>query len=440
MKKLFTIIILFFALNAKSQSLYFPPATGTSWDTISPVSLGWCQDKIDTLVNYLGQHNTKAFIVLKDGKIAIEHYFGTFTQDSIWYWASCGKSLSSFLIGLAQEQGYLNIQDSLPKYLGHGFSSCGAAAEDSIRIIHQLTMTTGFDDMYGGVTSENHCTDDSCLVCIASPGTRWAYHNAPYTMTHWVLDSATGMTANAFKNLNLNSTCGITGAFLPSGYDDIYYSKPRSFARFGLLMLAKGIWNSDTIMHDSVYFNQMINTSQNINLAYGYLWWLNGKASYHLPNTQIQIPGFLEPDAPADMYSALGKNDQILNIVPSMNLVTIRMGDPFGLPIEVSNIVNDSIWVRLNDVFCNATSVPFSLGDELDVKCFPNPAQQFFNIQLPETKFDLIIYDLTGRKLLEHKNVFSQIKIDCKEFSRGIYFIKVITDKNTITEKIIIQH
>ncbi len=435
MKKLITGLFLLIAIKSNAQ-LYFPPTGTNTWDTISPSTLGWCQDKLDTLLDYMGQHNTKAFMILKDGKIVVEKYYGTFTVDSIWYWASAGKSLTSFLIGLAQEQGYLNINDSLPKYLGHGFSSCTTSGEDSIRIIHQLTMTSGFDDMPGGATSQYNCTDDTCLFCLAPPGSRWAYHNAPYTMTHWVIDSATGITTNAFKTNNLQS-CGITGLFIPNGYDDVYYSKARSFARFGLLMLAKGIWDNDTIMYDTAYFNQMINTSQNLNLAYGYLWWLNGKSSYRLPNTQIQINGPLSVYAPADMYSALGKNDQILDVVPSMNLVLIRMGDPFGLPLDVATVTNDSIWIRLNDVFCNSSSVnEFESGQHIQV--FPNPASGNFTISFPNNGFDIIVYDAFGRKITERKNCINETQFNSGELSAGAYFIQLRNKSNRIYNRTLI--
>src|SRR5688572_24365821 len=111
-QKSLTSLLLCFSLNAGSQPLYFPPVTGTTWDTISPASLGWCQDKIDTLLDYLGNRNTKAFILLKDGKIAVEQYYGTFTVDSLWYWASAGKSLTAFTVGIAQQEGHLSIQDT----------------------------------------------------------------------------------------------------------------------------------------------------------------------------------------------------------------------------------------------------------------------------------------------------------------------------------------
>src|SRR5262245_52854379 len=100
---------------------YFPPLTGSTWDTLSPSALGWCPDRIDSLYDFLEEKNTKGFIVLKDGRIVLEKYFGTFTQDSAWYWASAGKTLTAFLIGQAQEQGFFDIDDSTSQYLGAGW-------------------------------------------------------------------------------------------------------------------------------------------------------------------------------------------------------------------------------------------------------------------------------------------------------------------------------
>jgi hypothetical protein len=82
---------LIYSLISKCQT-YFPPVTGDTWSTIDPQSLGWCTEKMDTLLKYLEYKNTKAFIVLKDGNMVIEKYFGDFTKDSEWYWASAGKS------------------------------------------------------------------------------------------------------------------------------------------------------------------------------------------------------------------------------------------------------------------------------------------------------------------------------------------------------------
>jgi CubicO group peptidase (beta-lactamase class C family) len=349
MKRLLVIFLFFIASKCPAQSLYFPPLLGDTWDTLSPASLGWCTERVDSLYDFLQQQNSKAFIVLKDGKIVLEKYFGSFTQDSLWYWASAGKTITSFLVGKAQEDGFLSINDTSSKYLGVGWTNCTAAQENEIRIRNQLTMTSGLDD---GVP-DNYCTLDTCLEYLAPAGSRWAYHNAPYTLLEQVLAAATGQGINAYTLSALRLKTGITGTWLTVGYNNVFYSKPRSMARFGLLVQNNCIWRNDTLLHDTGYVHDMINTSQQLNYGYGYLWWLNGKGSYRVPGSQFVFPGSYAPAAPMDMYAAIGKNGQIVSIAPSKGLVVVRMGN--ADEGEVPFLLCNSIWERLNYVMCNAT-------------------------------------------------------------------------------------
>ena len=161
-------LLIVLSFGSKAQSLYFPPLTGDEWETVAPSSLGWCDERIDSLYDLLEENNTKAFIVLKDGKIVLEKYFGTFVQDSAWYWASAGKSLTACLVGIAQQEGFLSIEDTTSSYLGEGWTACTSDQEEKITIRHQLTMTTGLDDQ----VPENYCTLDTCLIYKADAGTR----------------------------------------------------------------------------------------------------------------------------------------------------------------------------------------------------------------------------------------------------------------------------
>lgn len=111
------LLLLIFHEKSKGQSLYFPPVDG-EWERVDISTLRWCPERVDSLATFLAEHDTKAFIILVDGRIAMEEYFGSFTRDSFWYWASAGKSLASFVTGLAQEQGYLQIDDPVQQYLG----------------------------------------------------------------------------------------------------------------------------------------------------------------------------------------------------------------------------------------------------------------------------------------------------------------------------------
>ncbi|MBL7925990.1 MAG: serine hydrolase [Bacteroidia bacterium] len=420
------VITLLINGNLKAQSLYFP--TQNNWDTIAPASLGWCQPYIDTLYNYLEQNNSKAFIVLKDGKLVLEKYFGTFTADSVWYWASAGKSLTAFMVGIAQQEGYLNITDTTSKYLGAGFTACTAAQEDAITIKHQLSMTTGLDD---GVP-DNYCTLDTCLIYKAQAGSRWAYHNAPYTLLDSVIETATGQSLNSYTASKLGLT-GISGLFLPSGFNNVFYSKPQAMARFGLLMNANGVWNGNAVLSDTNYFNQMINTSQNLNQSYGYLWWLNGKASFMLPQLQFTFQGNLFSHAPADMYAALGKNGQIINVVPSQNLVVIRMGNAPYTNSNAPTVFNDSIWIILNQIICTANAISEPTSFRLNV--FPNPAADLVNVEvtMPIEQFE--IYNNWGVLLHCFKPVKSTFTLP--NLNSGIYLLKLKTAGKVYYKRII---
>lgn len=363
MKKILTCLIIvvcvacFFSCKKSSPakpvattttaSQYFPPVSGSEWETTTAGSLGWDAVGLTSLNAYLQSKGTKAFIILKDGKIVTEQYFGTFTADSLWYWASAGKTMTGFLVGIAQQEGLLNINDLTSKYLGTGWTSAPLAKENLITIKNQLTMTTGLDD---GVADPD-CTLPGCLVYKADAGTRWAYHNAAYTVLDGVIEKASGMSFNAYFQQKIRDKIGMNGLWNKTpNSNNVYYSNARSMARFGLLLLNKGKWDSTPVLSDSAYFNSQVNTSQNINLSYGYLTWLNGKASSMLPQTQVVFPVSIIPNAPADLYAALGKNDQKIYVVPSQKLVIIRMGNTAGGVNLAGSDFDNELWGKLKPI------------------------------------------------------------------------------------------
>ncbi len=419
--------------SSNAQILYFPPLSSTApWDSVSPASLGWCLNQIDTLYDYLQLQDTKGFIVLKNGKIVLEKYFGTFTKDSLWYWASAGKTITSFLIGKAQEENYLSITDTSSTYLGMGWTNCTSTQENKIKIRNQLTMTSGLDD----AVPDNHCTIDTCLNYLADAGTRWAYHNAPYTLLESVLTNATGAPINTYTLTKLKIKTGMTGAWAFVDYDNIFYSKVRSMARFGLLMQNNCIWNSDTLLYDTAYINQMTNTSQGLNLSYGYLWWLNGKSSYMAPASQIVFPGSFAPAAPSDMFAGIGKNGQIVSVSKSLDLVVVRMGNQTTSG-EVPTQLCNSIWEKLNAVMCSVTSTDEINLNKKTISIFPNPASTDININAPSGEsFQIEIRNSFGQTILKDQN---KNRIDISNLKNGLYLISVIQGQHGYTHKIMKQ-
>jgi CubicO group peptidase (beta-lactamase class C family) len=122
-------------------------------------------------------------------------------------------------------------------------------------------------------------------------------------------------------------------------------------ARFGLLALNKGKWNTEQVVNEA-FFTESTSTSQAINPSYGYLWWLNGKSKFLLPNDQTVYPGTLIPNAPADMYAAMGAKDQRIYVIPGRKMVVIRMGeasDAANPDFAVSGFDN-ALWEKINAV------------------------------------------------------------------------------------------
>ena len=329
---------------------YFPPNSG-QWATAPTDSLGWNTQNLAELYTMLEQNGTRAFLVLKNGKIVLEEYWGKealnindFDATKNWYWASAGKTLTGFMVGIAQQEGHLNINDRTNTYLGNAWTSLTQSQEDKITIRHQLTMTTGLDD---GVSNPD-ATKPSDLIYLADAGNRWAYHNAPYTLLDTVVESAVNQSFESYFNLKLRDRIGMDGQWFWVGDNHVYFSTARSMARFGILMENGGKWQGIELL-DSTYLNQSITRSQDINHAYGYLWWLNNSTSFMLPGTQIKFPGNYAPNAPDDMYAALGKNGQFLCIVPSLDLILVRMGDnPDNSLVPV--LFLDDIWEKLNTI------------------------------------------------------------------------------------------
>ena len=126
-------------------------------------------------------------------------------------------------------------------------------------------MTTGLDD----AVTNNHSIVPADLKYKADAGTRWAYHNGPYTLLESVIKNAVKKDFDTYFNSALRDKIGMDGTWQWTSDDHVYYSTARSMARFGLLILGKGKWDNVAVMTNSEYFNAMIAPSQAINKSYG---------------------------------------------------------------------------------------------------------------------------------------------------------------------------
>lgn len=329
--------------GASASKLYFPPNASDYWAVKSAQELGWNQDSVEILRGYLEENGTEGFIVLKEGKIAIEWYFGDFTAQNNRPWNSAAKTLTAVTVGIAQQEGYLKIDDALSNYLGAGWSSMPPEKETQVRIINQLNMTTGLDY----TVADPYCYDPACLKYKNDPGTFWYYHNAPYSLLDEVIASATETNFQDYFYEKVRDKIGMQGQWAKIGYLNLYFGNTRSLARFGLLCLNNGKWADKTLFSDSGYFSAMLTPSQDMNPSYGYLWWLNGQSGYRLPGSEDRLSGKLIPAAPDDLFAGLGALDQKLYIVPSENLVVVRLGTETGETMAGPSSFDNGIWERL---------------------------------------------------------------------------------------------
>jgi CubicO group peptidase (beta-lactamase class C family) len=272
----------------------------------------------------------------------MENYFNGHTANESWYWASAGKTLTATVTGIAAQEGFLSINNKVSDYLGTGWTSAPIAKENLITNKHLLTMTSGLNDALGDNVSPAN------LQYVADSGSRWAYHNV-YVKLQDVVAASTGQTWDTYFNTKLKNPIGMNGMWIQNQGLSVYWSNSRSMARFGLLALNNGKWK-DTQLVNSNFMQQATTTSQNINLAYGYLWWLNGKTSFKLPQTQFQFNGEIIPTAPDEMYCALGKNDQKIYIVPSRKLVIIRMGNAADDVNMALSDFDEILWEKISAV------------------------------------------------------------------------------------------
>ena len=329
--------------NNTSNAMYFPPNTSNTWETKSLASLGFKESGVQPLKDFLISRNTKSFMILVNGRIVMEEYFNGHNANESWEWNSAGKTLTSASIGIAQQEGLLNINNSVSSYLGNNWTSTPLIKEQLIKVRDLLTMTSGLDDTKQLVIKSN-------LTYVADASTRWAYGNVFQKLMD-VVDATSGKSFETYFNEKIKTKIGMDGYWNFGPIFSIYHSNTRSMARFGLLALNNGKWSNNQIINES-FFKESTSTSQNINPSYGYLWWLNGKAKYMVPSMQTVFNGTLVPNAPLDMYAAMGANDQRIYVIPSKSMVVIRMGnagDPTNPSFAISGFDN-TLWEKINAV------------------------------------------------------------------------------------------
>jgi CubicO group peptidase (beta-lactamase class C family) len=310
---------------------YFPIANSDIWEEKDINNLGWNQDSFEKTLDFVRETNTDAFIILHDGYIVHEEYGSWVRKNTRLKIASISKSIMAVLIGLAQENGFLNINDPVSDYLPQGWSKASPEQETMISIRNLMTMTSGLTDL---------------LYYENEPGVEWRYNTAAFFNLYSVILNSTGMPIDEFAENYLYSKIGMRNAMQWYKNED---ATARDLARLGLLLINNGDWESKVVVNNKGYLKKMLSPSAVFNPWYGFLWWLNQPFDGEMfgsPGEELKIIN----NAPDDLIAAFGYGNQKLYIIPSMNIVIVRLEIREDVQTIVPVDFDEEFWEFFKDV------------------------------------------------------------------------------------------
>lgn len=320
------------ALFAFAPKPYYP--RGKDWEILTPEEAGMDAAAIEDAVRYAAEHNSTGLTIVRGGRLVTEHYWQRWTPETAQPIFSSSKSVTATLVGMAIEEGRMKgVEQSASAFVPAWKDSPEAA----ITIRQMLSMTSGIRvGMVRAVASVDAFEETAALPPEHRPGEHWAYNTPVYRMLLRMLEHATGESINQYTQRRLAGPIGLQYSSwdcspAPAGKTNCawYRSCLRDMSKFGLLILRQGKWEDKQIV-SAGYVKASISTSQKLNEAYGYLWWLNGKSSFKLAGGRAG-QGMLWPDCPPDAVGALGAQDKKIYVVPSLDLVISRHGGGAGV-------------------------------------------------------------------------------------------------------------
>ncbi|MBB6093910.1 hypothetical protein HNQ60_002791 [Povalibacter uvarum] len=278
--------------------------------------------------------DTRAIVVVHDGRIVAERYAPGFDRDSRFLGWSMSKSVTGALIGMLVEDGRLNLDAPapVPEWREPGDPRAAITLRNMLNMASGLSFAEqylpGDDSTVMLFESEDMGGYAALRPLIHPPGTSWSYSSGTTNMLSRIVRDATGGSLKSvyeYARQRLFEPAGMTSAvFQPDGSgvpigSSFLYATARDWARFGQLFLGEGEINGQRLLskewvafsREPLAFDPMRH--------YGAQFWLNeGNASAgHAP---------MLDRCPADMYMARGHNAQILAIVPSKRTVIVRLG------------------------------------------------------------------------------------------------------------------
>ncbi|TDF42175.1 class C beta-lactamase-related serine hydrolase [Alteromonadaceae bacterium M269] len=333
---LFIILTLASCKVEQSATLerYTPTDINDRW-TVSTLSKeGINTDKILSMMQAIEKgeyHGISSILIAKNGKLVFEAYPGKFKRDEIHTTRSAGKSITSALVGIAIDKGFIDsvhepILPYFPEY--QGSITHWDKRKNNITIKHLLTMTSGVkgneDKMYPTNDWTKFYLDQPLQY---SPGQHFSYATSGVVVLGNVITRASGLRIPEFANQYLFQPLGITqykwpitnsrgnqGLAMTGGGLNL---TPRDMLKFGQLYLNQGIWNGNRILSEAWIkeSTQQHVVSDLYGEGYGYLWRIVERKYGQKKVKSIE---------------AWGNGGQFIMVIPSLSLVTVFTGENYG--------------------------------------------------------------------------------------------------------------
>jgi CubicO group peptidase (beta-lactamase class C family) len=272
---------------------------------------------------------TRAVVIVYKGQLIAEHYADGFTDKTKLAGWSMTKTVTAALIGILVKQGKLSVDEPAPvpewqsindprksitianllqQRSGLGFEEDYSKVSDATRMLFQKADMGGFTVLHP-------------LKC--KPGTVFYYSSGNSNILSRIIRQTLGDSIyygfpyqQLFYRLGMYSAViepDASGTFVGSSY---MYATARDWARFGLLYLNDGMFNNARVLPEGWVAKSIVPATAE-KKGYGYQIWLN-------TGSDTSIKRY--PAAPADMFYADGFESQLIFIIPSKNLVIVRLG------------------------------------------------------------------------------------------------------------------
>jgi CubicO group peptidase (beta-lactamase class C family) len=234
------------------------------WRTAAPETHGFDSAITAHGLRAIRQDGTRihSLLVVSEGELILDAYFYPYDGSTVHDQASVTKSVMTTLIGIAADQGKLDLDAPMLSFFPERTIANREARKERVTVRHLISNTAGMECIHHPdepTSRAMHASPDWIqftldLPMVAEPGTTFAYCSPGMHLLSAILQQATGMTTLEFARANLFEPLGILDVQWPpdpqgvtNGHGELYL-QPRDMAKLGLLWLHDGEWDGKQIV------------------------------------------------------------------------------------------------------------------------------------------------------------------------------------------------